>query len=55
MFTAFDKALVAVIGAALLWVNTKYGFKFSTDPADVQIISGFIEAALVYFVPNKIT
>lgn len=53
MLTAFDKAIVPVLAAAITWLNQKYGFHFDADPANLTLVVGAIASIVTYFVPNK--
>jgi hypothetical protein len=53
MFTAADKALVAIIMGALYLVKTYFGIDLGVSEATVATAASFITAVLVYLVPNK--
>lgn len=53
MFTTMDKALAALVMAALSILNLAFGYHISADP---QLITGIIAAltpVIVYLIPNK--
>lgn len=50
--TTFDKALIALVGAVLTVVGTK--FPLLADPALQSAITTGATTLLVYFVPNKL-
>jgi hypothetical protein len=53
MLTSFDKAAVPFIAAAIAWLDHKYGWKLSDDPATLTMLVGAISTVIVYFIPNK--
>lgn len=53
MLTAFDKAVIPVLAAAITWVNQKYGLHIDADPANLTVLIGAVSSIIVYFVPNK--
>lgn len=52
MFTAIDKALVAILPGVVAWINQKWGFHFDASPETLTGVVSAISAILVYFVPN---
>jgi hypothetical protein len=54
MFTAMDKALVAMVMGLLFILQTYTGFNLSWITAEqVSTIIGLLTPLLVYWVPNK--
>ena len=54
MFTAVDKALVALIGALVYLASTFFGIEASWLTTDmIQNAVTFLTPVLVYLVPNK--
>lgn len=53
MFTTFDKALVALVMAALSILNLKFGINLGLDETTVTAIIAAITPLLVYLWPNK--
>lgn len=51
--TSFDKALIALIGAALTVAGTQPWGKVLADPSLQASIISIATAAVVYLVPNK--
>ncbi len=53
MITTFDKAIVALLGAALS-IAAAFGLKVDwATPEVLSSVGGVLTAILVYFVPNK--
>ena len=53
MLTAFDKAMVPVLAAAITWLNQKYGYHFDASSETLTLLIGAASSIIVYFVPNK--
>jgi hypothetical protein len=53
MFTAIDKALAALIMAALYLLNTFAGIDLGLSPDTINTIIAAITPFLVWLVPNK--
>jgi len=61
MWTAFDKAIVSGLIAALATLNQKYGFHFDVGPDTASVLNSLVDAAInglvgfvaVYFSSNK--
>jgi tryptophan-rich sensory protein len=53
MFTSIDKALVALIMAAIYLLNAWTPLSFGVDEATVATVIGLLTPLLVYVVPNK--
>ena len=53
MFTSIDKALVALIGAAIFLVNSFLGTEIQIDPAILGAVVTAVTPVLVYLIPNK--
>ena len=48
-----NKAIVAVIGGAIVIVNTIWNVDVGIDPGTINAVASLATAALVYLVPNK--
>jgi uncharacterized membrane protein len=53
MFTSFDKAIVALIGAVIFLASGWLGLQISIPVETVQWIAGVITPILVWKFPNK--
>lgn len=53
MVTAFDKACVPLLAAAIAWLNQRFGLHFDVSPETLTGLVGAVSAILVYFIPNK--
>jgi hypothetical protein len=53
MFTAIDKALVAVIMGAIYLANEFLGISFGLTEGQVQTAVALITPVLVWIIPNK--
>lgn len=53
MFTSFDKALVALIMAAMYIASNKFGINLGFTEVQVAGFVTFLTPILVYFIPNK--
>ena len=53
MFTSFDKALVALVMAALSILNLKFGVDLGLSEATVTAIIAGLTPILVFLWPNK--
>lgn len=53
MLTTVDKAIVALIGSAIILINTLTSLHFGLDPSVVDAIAAILTPILVHQVPNK--
>lgn len=53
MFTAIDKALVALVMGALSLMNLVFGWNLGVSPETVSAIIAAVTPFLVYFIPNR--
>jgi len=53
MLTAFDKALVPIVGALVVYINQHYGWHLPADDVSLQALFAGVSAIVVYFIPNK--
>jgi len=53
MFTSLDKAIAALVMAAVFLINNFTSFHFSLSEDVVNGIAAALTPLLVYFVPNK--
>ncbi len=53
MFTRFDKALVALIMAAVYMANTFLNAGITLDPAKVEAVIVALTPIMVWLVPNR--
>ena len=53
MFTSMDKALAALVMAALSIVNLAFGTHISADPVLVSGVIAALTPVIVYLIPNK--
>lgn len=53
MFTSIDKAIVALIMAALYLLNTVFGISFGFTEAQVATVISVLTPVLVWLIPNK--
>jgi len=53
MFTTFDKAIVALIGAVVFLASSWFGLKMSIPAETIQWIAGILTPILVWKFPNK--
>lgn len=55
MLTQYDKFLAPLLIFVIGWLNQKFGWQFSTDPANVQAVIGALMLIVTFLVPNKVT
>ncbi len=55
MFTGIDKALIALVMAAIYILNTFFGFHLGINEMTLNTIVAVITPILVYLIPNKKT
>lgn len=53
MFTTVDKALAALVMAAIFLINNFTNFHFAVDESVVNGIVGVALPIITYFIPNK--
>lgn len=53
MFTSMDKALAALVMAALSILNLAFGWHITADPSLVSGIIAALTPVVVYMIPNK--
>lgn len=53
MFTGVDKALVALVMAAIFLINNFTGLSIGIGEDTINAIAAVLTPILVYFVPNK--
>jgi hypothetical protein len=53
MTGAINKFIVALIGAAVILVNTKYNTGWMLDEAQINSIAAVLTPALVFLIPNR--
>ena len=53
MFTSFDKAIAAVVGATLFFLSEALGTKLTVSPDLIQGLAALLTPVLVLLWPNR--
>lgn len=55
MLTSYDKVLAPLLVFVIGWLNQRFGWQFSTDPATVQGVIGALMLIATFITPSKAT